>query len=276
MAKRVALILASIGLAATSAPAQETAVPLQDAAVEPAPELKSLAETCAAHKFETMVTRGDLKRATKVKICGKPGQTDADWLNTLKDSIRQAEANNALSQPVKDQIVAALKSEISRLESPAARPPAATITGLSPEVAAPREPAPQYSILPPLPNPKPRVAASSRGTAPLPPKKPRLTVRCSSPGEGGGSVPCASLKRETMLTIRADEDLGPGVGLRFLRGGDQRADLDLGALRSGQSLRSRLPGRVCSGVLRGKVKFQIVSAGQVVETLGPYGLYCGS
>ena len=76
--------------------------------------------------------------------------------------------------------------------------------------------------------------------------------------------------------IRADEDLAAGTSLRFLRGGDMRAELDLGTLKKGESLREKLPARVCSGVLRGTVQVQILSKSQVAETLGPYPLHCGS
>ena len=76
--------------------------------------------------------------------------------------------------------------------------------------------------------------------------------------------------------IRADEDIAPKTSIRFLRGGDTRAELDLGALKKGQSMREKLPGRVCAGVLRGKVQIQVLNAGRVADTLGPYALYCGS
>ena len=75
---------------------------------------------------------------------------------------------------------------------------------------------------------------------------------------------------------RADEDVASGTSLRFLRGGDQRAELDLGPLRKGETLRERLPTRVCSGTLRGRVEVQVINKSQVAETLGPYALYCGS
>jgi hypothetical protein len=272
MTRRLALILATIALAGTSAPAQEAAPEAKDSTAELAPDLKALAESCSAHKFETTVIVEGRQRPINVKLCGKEGQTDAEWLVTLNDSVKKAETNAELSPPVRAQIVAALRAEISRLHSA----PTDIAVELPTAVLRPPEAAPQYSTLPPLPAPKPKTAASaSAGPAPAA-KKPRLTIRCSTPEEGGGSVPCASLRRETQLTIRADEDLAAGTSLRFLRGGDARADLDVGSLRSGQSLRSRLPGRVCSGVLRGKVQFQILSEGQVVETTGPYPLHCGS
>ena len=57
---------------------------------------------------------------------------------------------------------------------------------------------------------------------------------------------------------------------------NQRAELDLGPLHKGDSVRERLPARVCSGVLRGKVQVQILNKSQVAETRGPYSLYCGT
>ena len=101
MARRLALIFA-LGLVATSAVAQETAMPSQDAAVAPPPELKALADTCAAHKFEANVTVEGRARPTKVKICGKQGQTNADWLNPRfhsRDRCSGTGTSNEFSDP---------------------------------------------------------------------------------------------------------------------------------------------------------------------------------
>ena len=101
MIRRKVLILGLLGLAATSALAQETAIPssepTEEAAPEPAPELKALAEACTAHKFETIVIAEGSRRGSKVKICGEEGQSDADWLNTLRDSARKTEADAAMA-----------------------------------------------------------------------------------------------------------------------------------------------------------------------------------
>lgn len=257
-------------------------------AAAPDPELKALADSCMGRKFETLVAVEGRSRGSRVRICGEPGLSDADWLNTLRSSIRQTEANGSLSQPVKDQIIGALKAEIARLQTPAV--PAASTAQMpaiafSPDAIAPREPAPQYSTVPPMPAPKRTVASTSTASqltpgsasqsqpaAPL--VRPRLTIRCAVPRESFEA--CARLERESRLLIRADEDLAAGTSLRFLRGGDKRAELDLGVLKKGQSLREKLPGRVCSGVMRGKVEVQILNKNRVAETLGPYSLYCGS
>ena len=76
--------------------------------------------------------------------------------------------------------------------------------------------------------------------------------------------------------VSAAEDMPAGTSLRFVRGDDNRAELDVSHLKKGDSLRQQLPGRVCSGVLRGKVKVEVLNKGQLAETLGPWNLYCGS
>lgn len=275
MTRRIALILASFGLAATSAAAQ------QGAAVEPAPELKALADSCAARKFETLVVVDGSGKAKKVKICGRPGQSDADWLVTLKDSAGKVEADPAMVQAVKDQILAALRTEIAALEkamaaAPAPAPaatPLATIA-VSPSPVLIPEAAPRYSSVPPLPAPKAKSVAAGPAAEAAPLVRPRLTIRCALPREAFGG--CASLRRETQIMIRADEDMPSGASLRFLRGGDPRAEIALGSLRKGASRREKLPGRVCAGVLRGKVEVQVMSKSRVADTHGPFALYCGS
>lgn len=278
-----ALILGLFGIAAATAHAQDSAIstdPLQDAIAAPTAEQKALAEACTAHKFETVVAIEGRRRGSKVKICGQPGQTNADWLNTLRDSVRKTEADAAMDPALRGQIVTALKNEIARLEIGGAAPveaPAVGIVGLSSELIAPAERAPQYSTVPPLPAPLPKAgtrSASASGAAAAPLIKPRVTIRCALPRESYAG--CASLVRESQLLIRADEDIAPKTSLRFLRGGDMRAELELGSLKKGESMRERLPTRVCSGVLRGKVRIQVLNAGRVADTLGPYALYCGS
>jgi hypothetical protein len=136
------------------------------------------------------------------------------------------------------------------------------------------EAAPQYSSVPQLPAPLPRRTGSGATAAIAPLVKPRLSISCALPHESFAD--CGRLERETQVLITAAEDLPAGTSVRFLRGGDARAELDLGSLKKGATMRERLPGRVCSGVLRGKVQVQILNKGQVADTLGPYALYCGS
>jgi hypothetical protein len=279
MHRRMPLILAAFGLFATAAFAQEGGFAPEDATAGPPAELKALADSCAAHKFETMVAVPGRRRPVAVKLCGKEGQSDADWLVTLRDSVAKTEANIGLDQPVRDRIVAALKGEIARLESLAAPagPASATIAVSRNPILVP-EAAPRYSSVPPLPAPKPRAvavaSAAAEAAALAPIARPRLSLRCAMPREAFAA--CTRLERETQLAIRADEDLAAGTSVRFLRGGESRAELDVGTLKKGASVREKLPGRLCAGVLRGKVEVQVLSKGRVAETLGPYTLYCGS
>jgi hypothetical protein len=92
-------------------------------------------------------------------------------------------------------------------------------------------------------------------------------------------VPCADFARDTLVTVRAGEDLPPGTSLRFVRG-DARAEVQLAQLRSGKSLRFALPGEVCRGVGGGKLDVEILrtakagALGQVVGSEGPFNLRC--
>ena len=196
-----------------------------------------------------------LPKRSRVKLCGTEGQSDADWVRTLKDAVVKTEANLQMPPGVREQIVTALNAEISRLKNggAAALPP--------PRQTARTSALDGLSALPPLPEPKPEVAgvlppprmiapkSSSRDYAALPPMpttvtaptrvltggvgaslpalpKPRMQFICFTPGETG-DVPCAGFTRDTLLTVRAGEDLPPGTSLRFVRDGDSRADVVL-------------------------------------------------
>jgi hypothetical protein len=268
MTMRLALMIAATALVPAAASA---------AAQSPPSKAKAAAESCA-HKFETTVEAvvDGKPRSTKVRLCGKQGQTDADWATTLKDAVAKVKANATMPQAMKDQITAALNAEVSKIEA-ANR----VTTTLPVAVAGPAERPPEYSTLPPLPT-VPKVATRVPGTAPAPaPKKPRITIKCVTPGQNSAGAPCFSLEKNTLLTIRADENLGAGNSLRFLRRGNLRGEVALAQMRQGQSLRSRLPAQLCSGVVRSDVEIQILArasgtngAGQVVDTLGPYELRC--
>ena len=286
---RIPLILAGFALSPAAATAQES--PTNDAAAtEPNAELKALADTCSAHKFEMIVAIEGRKHGSKVRICGEPGQSDAGWLKTLESSLKTTQSNDSLSQPVKDQIVAALKEEIDRLKGLAALPgtaadvPASSLAGSSASIA-PREPDPEYSTLPPLPTPKrpapvklAPVKLTKGGAAPAavaaaPLIKPNLVITCGVPPERFGV--CAQLDRDSQLLLSARDDLPMGTSLRFLRGGSQRAELDVGQLKKGASTVQKLPAKLCSGVVRAKLQVQVLNQGRVAETLGPWYLSCG-
>lgn len=226
------------------------------------PEALKLVTDCNARKFETVVEREENgeRKSSKVKLCGKQGQTDAEWATTLKDAAAKIEANPKMPQSAKDQLSAALKAEIAHVEA---------ATAPSPAVAAAEEP--------PAPKAAPVPAASIAATAPtVAPalKKPRLTIRCLAPGEKGGGSNCSVLGRATRLSILADADLSSGTSLRFLRRGDAKAQLALAPMRQGETFRSKLPPELCAGVASTKVEIEVMGSGQVVETLGPFSLRC--
>jgi hypothetical protein len=284
MARRAAWLgLVVAGLLSESALAQDSSIPANSVATEPDAAVKALADSCSARKFEIVVPVAP-GRGSKVKICGQPGQTDAQWLVTLKDSMAKTEANTAMAPAVREKILAAIGAEVARLESEAAAARPSTAENATIDLpslpVAPRESDPQYSKLPPLPAPTRPAPANLAGGATAastaqeaePPVRPNLTMRCGLPGETFDS--CAKLREKTQLLVRVGEDIAAGTVMRFVRDGDMRDEIELGALKRGAALRYKLPGRICRGVFRGKVEVQLVTKGRVAETLGPYSLDC--
>jgi hypothetical protein len=292
----IALALGSV--AAVAAPAKKAA-PARKAAPADAPsaEIKQLLDNCDAHKFETTVdtVEDGQPHRSKVKLCGKEGQSDADWIGTLKDAIAKLDANKDMDAGVRTQIETAINAEIARLQSAAASKPAvlANDPGFGKDAATPST---EYSSLPPLPAAPPpppkvlvpaetavatavpatrvaRVPAASIATVPTGPA-PKLSYSCYSPGDLGGDAPCAGFDRQTMLTVRAQADVPAGLELRFLRNGEQRAQVDLAQLHRGKSLRIALPNAVCAGVGDGSLQLQVVQNGAEVKSDGPYSLRC--
>lgn len=270
---------------------------LAPAAAEPPADAQKLVQDCSAHRFETTisVTRDGAPHQSKVKMCGTPGQTDAEWVNTLKDAIAKVAANPTMPPSAKQQIIDAVNLEIVRLRAgaaPAATPVPALVN--APPLPAPRTTpaaaAPQYSALPPFP--PPMVAQTPPATAlggaavvaaapfvpPLP--RPRLSLSCYSAGDIAVDGPCFAFDRHTLITVRAGEPLKDTL-LRFVRDGDERADYPLPPLARGKSTRFALPREVCAHVAGGQLTIRIVRGpagkphlAQVVGTEGPYNLTC--
>lgn len=261
----------------------------------PADVATALTANCSAHKLEIPViaTVKGVTKSTKVAICGQVGQTDEQWIGTLRDSRAKVVANAKMSPTVKKQITDGLDREIARLSiAPAPSPPAPTaksvavVPPIAPPLASPKPlvaesgPAAEYSALPPMPAPKPAVVADANYKPPQMLPRPRFTLRCFNPNDTLGDVECNELVREMRLTIRADEDIPAGTRLRFLRRGDARGEVELAQLRRGRSEQVPLPPSVCAGVGGSRVEIQVLrrgagaASGQVVDTLGPYELRC--
>ncbi len=288
---------------------------------KPAPPPKQSAmprimQSCDAHKFETVVhamVDGE-PHDSKVKLCGVEGQTDADWIRTLKDAVKKLQANKEMEAAVRDQIVTAIDGEIARISIVGSRPaPELTVDpARSSEAPLSRD----YSSLPPLPPPQTAVAAPDqakslelprprntpttqapveRDFAQLPPLPvpvaptsaprtslvpaiaPRLTFGCDSPGDLTSDAPCADFERETMLTVHARDDVPTGTLLEFVRNDRSQAELSLEGLRRGGTLRTALPAQVCRGFTSGKLELRIVrgeGGSEVLGTDGPYSLRC--
>lgn len=252
----------------------------------PASAMQQLVQNCDAHKFETIidVSVDGKPKQSKVKLCGTEGQSDADWLKTLKDAVLKTEANRQMPAGARKQIVTALNGEIARLGgSPATAlldiktlpapslPPARNL--------APRTTAqPEYTQLPDLPTAPPApvrvLGAAAVGVAIPTLPRPQMSFSCYTPGDVGTDGPCFGFARETMLTVRADEDLPSGTALRFVRDGDPRADVEVSPLKRGRTMRMVMPAAVCSHAVGGKLELRIVRAGQEVGTEGPYNLRC--
>ena len=288
---------AALAAVAAAAPAPNTVTPGDS---PPIAEPPKLIQNCDAHKFETIVHEvvDGQPQQSKVKLCGVEGQTDAQWIGTLKDAIAKLNANKEMPTAVRDQIIAAVYAEIARLEnSPstaqqsAARTPAldnlAPLPGLGQSRAveaaplpAPRKVAPapvqdEYAALPPLPT-RPTAPtqvlgiAAGPSLAPLP--RPRISLNCYEPG--GSDGPCTDFTRQTLLTVRADEDLPADTSLRFVRDGDPKADIALAQLKKGKAIRLAVPTDVCLHAVGGRLELQIVRSGQEVGSEGPYNLTC--
>jgi hypothetical protein len=285
-------------LLAVPAAAQDQA---QSGSAAPSPKLENLLENCDAHKFETTVDSvvdGQPHRS-KVKMCGTEGQSDADWIGTLKDAIAKLDANKEMPPATRDQIVSAINTEIARLNGVGTANPNDSL--LPPGRSASKSPEPlsnDYTVLPPLPTttpPPPRVlppaeeaalaggassaaAAVTVPAAPPPAPKPamanpRLSFSCVNPDYPGGG-PCITLTRDTMLTVKSPAAVAGDLSLRFVRQGDARADVSLGAMRKGQTVRLSIPQAVCSGVVTSEVVMQVIGGGQVLDRQGPYLLRC--
>lgn len=249
----------------------------------PPPSMQSLMQNCDAHKFETMIevpaADGAVKHS-RVKLCGNEGQSDADWVRTLKDAVAKTEANEKMPPAVRKQIVDAVNAEIARLELKAVLPKSAALP--PPRSTSKAAVSDDFAALPPLPdNPPPVVHVLPGGSAALPLlPRPRLSLNCFTPGEGGEG-PCTDFTRDTLLTVRADEDLPAGTSLRFVRNGRDPADVELAQLKRGRSMRLELPAEVCRGFTNGSLEIRIVRAvpaagpsGQEVGQEGPYALRC--
>jgi hypothetical protein len=276
----IVLALMAAQQSALDAAAKAAGKPVESS---PPPQARSLLENCDSHKFETMLeipaADGGIKYS-RMRLCGTEGQSDTEWVRTLKDAVVKTNNNLAMPASVRQQIVTAINAEIARLEGKNVPSTAAALP--PPRTIAKPPPQDEYAALPPLPDKPPapvQVLTGSTAALPLLPK-PRISFICSSPSSVGEG-PCTDFARDTLLTIRADEDLPAGTSLRFVRSGEAKADVVLAQLKRGRSMRVPLPAEVCSHAAGGRLEIRIVRAvpaagptGQEVGEDGPYNLRC--
>lgn len=76
-----------------------------------------VADCGKGRKFESSSATGDdkNKNVSKMVICSDPGESDEAWAKTLRDALARVEANDDMPAEGKAQIVADLKSEITKL-----------------------------------------------------------------------------------------------------------------------------------------------------------------
>jgi len=279
---RLAILALIAAAAAGAAPTKVSRKPTAPA--QPTAGAKSLVQNCDAHKFETTIklTGADGQaKESKVRMCGTEGQSDADWIGTLKDAVRKTAESPQMPQAVKEQIITAVNAEIERLTRPALALPGVGDISKLPKAASRAPAAPlsrDYGSLPPLPTESavepPHVLGPGGAIAP----SPRLTLRCALAGDEDRPTECDSIDKDTVLVVRADDSYPRGIEMRFIRHGDSRAQLGLPALKQGQTAKVRLPKAVCAGVVRSKVEIQAVGAnspsGTPAGTIGEYDLRC--
>src|SRR4029078_13239634 len=226
--------------------AMAVAEPSAAAAAETPAEIDKILQDCDAHKFETtvMAVVDGKPHQSKVKLCGTKGQTDAAWVNTLKDAIAKVKANDKMPVEIRDQIASALDAEVLRLgtsgvnmalvanSAPTIAMPAqgTAIASLAPRTTpgAPPPLSQDYGNMPPLPEPK-AVVATSLGIGSVLPSlpPPRMTLHCGSTDDPSIFESCGIMRTDTILLVRADEQPPAGTSLRLLRPDDTRAQTQL-------------------------------------------------
>lgn len=310
------LLLSALIVAAPALAQTDPLAPMPEASDAPSEKLETLLENCDAHKFETVVDSvvDGKPHRSKVKMCGKDGQTDEGWIGTLQDAVGKLEADDKMAASTRDQIIVAIKAEIDRLQNggessassvPEANQPAASVplppgrpvasnsdslsddyTVFKPLSTAPPAPARVYT--PPrdmsdAPAAGSDVAGGAAAPvltplpppAPPPPPLPRPRLTFECiTSTFGSGGPCIELNRDTILVAKAGEAVPAGLNLQFARNNDVRFEQPLGALRKGQELRMTIPRALCAGVSSAEVELRMASGGRVAATEGPFLLRC--
>lgn len=250
----------------------------------PASTDAALVQSCDAHKFETTISLtgpDGHQKQSKVRMCGMAGQSDVDWIRTLKDAVKKTALNPSMPLAAKEQIILAVDAEIGRLSNPGLQLPAGTDIGKLPRAVAARPVVPlsrDFEALPPLPTASSVEPPHLLGPGGLVAPAVRVTLRCAAADDADRPTSCDLIDKDTIMLVRADEPLPGGVELKFVRHGDDRAQLSLPAMSLGQTARLRLPPAVCVGVVRSRLEIQALGpnapSGSIAGPIGEYDLRC--
>ncbi|MGI8705602.1 MAG: hypothetical protein ACR2JJ_07390 [Sphingomicrobium sp.] len=224
---------------------------------------------CEGEKF--VFSWGAGARPTKVTLCSKQGATPDEVIRMLDDAATKLEQAEGIAEDRRVAIVQQIRAKISELQgatAAAAAPPAEPTSAVAQLPTPASRPAVPPAVAPATSN----IAAVA--TTPVFATKPRLSFECYTPGDFGTGGPCATLGRDTRLTVKAGEVLAGATALRFVRNGQSRAELEIAQMRKGQSVRLTLPRAVCTGVVKAETEIHIVRGGRVVDSIGPYLLRC--
>lgn len=230
------------------------------------PERVAAIADCKGRWFEAAaIVDPATKRGTRIRLCSKPGASDAEWAATLKAARDQLQARAMPAEP-KAKLLAQVDAAIAKVAAAPApavapAPPMTVANSAPPPVLMPPVPA----APPPLQTARPAVAAA---------RAPSIALTCAERGQPGEG-PCGLLGRDSILVVKAVSGMDQGARLRLLRRGEDRGEIKLAALRSGQTARVGLPEKLCAGVNSSKVEFQLLGpTGTGGQRFGPYNLRC--
>ena len=153
----------------------------------PSQRNRSLVQNCDAHKFETMIQvpigRDGKPSSPSVKMCGTTGQSDAEWIRTLKDAVSEdAIRTRDMPRAVASRSSAAVNAG-DRTGFAKAQDGASDCRRFSPPPRTIAKPAaPDYAALPPLPDKPPapvQVLAGASCRLPTASEARRLSFICS-------------------------------------------------------------------------------------------------
>lgn len=226
---------------------------------------------CEGEKF--VFAWGVGARPTKVTLCSKKNATPDELVTMLDDAANKLEQTRTIAEDRREIIVQQIRAKIKEVQSKGSAAASAPAPVAAPPAAVAEAPAAVRAVT------QPQVALATLQPLPPPPArallpKPRLSFQCYTPGEVSSGGNCTTLSRDSRLTVKAGEALPAGIGLRFRRNGETRAEVPLNAMRQGQSVRVTIPGGVCRGVVEAESEIEVVRSGQVVDSLGPYLLRC--